>query len=168
MLRLVFATLLLVAVACSQRVTPEEEYAARERERPLMPASDIPGIEPRAEPSAGSDEAVAVTVEWPAPPDAPVSSSDVLFVFVRPVGVSSGPPLAVRRIPAPTFPARIQIGSADAMIPGTVFPDSLSIQARLDRDGDASTEGPDDWAGASEPVAPGGEVSIALARIGTS
>jgi hypothetical protein len=164
----VLVTLLLVAVACSQRVTPEEEYAAWERERPLMPASQVQEIEPGAEPGAGSDEAVAVTVEWPGPPDAQASSSDVLFVFARQVGVSSGPPLAVRRIPAPTFPARIEIGSADAMIPGTRFPDRVSIQARLDRDGDASTAGSDDWAGTSEPVAPGGEVRLVLARIGTS
>ena len=34
--------LLVAGLACSQRVEPEDEYAERERERPLLPSSAAP------------------------------------------------------------------------------------------------------------------------------
>jgi hypothetical protein len=168
-------TMLLVTVACNQRVTPEREYAARERERPLLAADarQNPAGAPQTEgppsgtagavPGASSDPAaIAVTVTWPAPADQPVASTDVLFLFVRPPGATSGPPLAVRRLPAPSFPLSVEIGPRDAMIPGTDFPERVAVSARLDRDGNAMTTGPDDWEATSEPVAAGGAAEIVL------
>jgi hypothetical protein len=172
MRRPVLVTLLLVAIACSQRVTPEEGYAARERERPLIPASEIPAS---ATESTGSADAAAIRVQIDGPvdfdrpaPDVVGLPAEVLFVFVRPVGATEGPPLAVRRIEGPSFPLSLSIGPSDAMIPGTTFPDRVVIHARIDIDGIATTTSPSDWAAASEPVAPGGEARIVLARIGPS
>jgi cytochrome c-type biogenesis protein CcmH len=173
-------TTILVAIACSQRVTPEEEYAERERERPLLaagaetpaggsmqPPGTPPGATGTAPAGASSDPAaIAVTLEWPAGPDQAVASTDVLFLFVRPPGVTSGPPLAVRRLPAPSFPLSIEIGPRDAMIPGTEFPERVAVSARLDRDGNAMTTGPDDWEATSEPVAAGGSTVLVLAPSG--
>lgn len=150
--RRVAVTTLLVALACSQRVTPEEEYAALERERSVevRPAS----------------EAIRVTVEGPAGRDAAVGPSGVAFVFVRADEVTGGPPLAVRRIPAPEFPLVVTIGPEDAMIAGTTFPSRVRVEARLDRDGDAFTVGADDWVAERNGVTPGGEARLVLAPAG--
>jgi cytochrome c-type biogenesis protein CcmH len=161
-------TMLSVAIACSQRVAPEEEVAARERERARIATDDAGALSASSggvsDTAARSTDpaAVAVTVEWRASDDEPVASTDVLFLFVRPRGVTSGPPLAVRRVPAPSFPLSIEIGPRDAMIPGREFPDSLAVSARLDRDGDATTVGPDDWEATAEPVSPGGTAELVL------
>jgi len=154
-------------MACSQRVTPEEEYAGSER--PLLPASAVMGEGPEAgppqeagpQPPAGED-AIRVTVERATAGAA--AAGAVLFVFVRPPGVLEGPPLAVRRIPGPDLPLTLTIGPGDAMIPGTTFPASVVVHGRLDLDGNAMTSGPDDWAAASDPVAPGGEARLVLER----
>lgn len=144
----------LLVAACSQRVTPEEEYARQARERPLLPAeAAVPARAP-----AATDADIGVTIE-----SAPgMEGGGVLFVFVRAAGVTMGPPLAVQRIPAPRFPLTLTIGPADAMIPGTEFPDRVVVQARLDEDGDATTEGPRDGIAASESVEPGGTVRLVL------
>lgn len=152
-------------MACSQRVTPEEEYAGSDR--PLLPASAVLGEGQEAgspreagpPPPAGGD-AIRVTVEQAAG-GAPAASA-VLFVFVRPPGVLEGPPLAVRRIAGPDLPLTLTIGPGDAMIAGTTFPASVVVHGRLDLDGNAMTTGPDDWAAASDPVAPGGEARLVL------
>ncbi len=150
----------LVLAACSQRVSPEEEYARQARERPLLPAeAALPARAPLGMGStAATDADIGVTIE--AAPGA--EGGGVLFVFVRPAGVTAGPPLAVQRIPAPRFPLTLTIGPADAMIPGTEFPDRVVVQARLDEDGDAMTEGPRDGTAASEPVELGGTVRLVL------
>ena len=161
--------MLLVALACSQRVTPEEEYAEAERERPLLAIDTMGGGVPGARSMVAATTAgisnlgsIEVTVTWPASSDQPVAPTDVLFLFVRPVGVTSGPPLAVRRLAAPSFPLSARIGPSDAMIAGTELPDRVQVSARLDRDGDAMTTGPHDWEATSEPVSPGGAAEIAL------
>ena len=164
----VWIVFLCLAAACSQRVTPEEEYARQARERPLLPASDAVPVEaPAAGPTMGtaaggaSDADIEVTIET-----APGGAGDggVLFVFVRPAGVTAGPPLAVQRISSPRFPLTLTIGPANAMMPGTEFPDLVTVQARLDQDGDAMTEGSADGSAASDPIAPGGTVRLLLER----
>ncbi len=160
--------------ACSQRVTPEEEYADQPRERPLLPAGEapvmpapggatpmMPGGRPAAGGAAASGPGVDVTIEL-ARGGAPPASGAILFVFVRPEGVTSGPPLAVRRVERPDFPMSFEIGPADAMMPGTVFPDRVQVQARLDQDGVVTTTAPGDWSARSDPVAPGGEATLVL------
>ena len=177
------AALLLLAIACSQRVTPEDEYARTERDRPRLddaevaamagapaeaPAAGMPGAGAEAAPdaeTAPSADAVAVTVEWPGSGGDPAASSAVLFVYARPVGATAGPPLAVRRVFGPSFPVSLSISSADAMVPGTAFPARVTIQARLDRDGNAMTTMEGDWAAASAPVVPGGEARLMLAPV---
>ena len=59
-----------------------------------------------------------------------------LFVFLRPE--AGGPPVAARRIMAPTFPLRISIGAGDSMMGGEL-PDSGVLVARLDIDGNVAT-----------------------------
>jgi cytochrome c-type biogenesis protein CcmH len=68
--------------------------------------------------------------------------SGVLFVFARAAGVSEGPPVAVKRLPA-RFPAVFELSEADSMM-GQPLPDRLLIEARLDEDGDPTTRSPTD------------------------
>ena len=152
------AALVLVAVAaCSQRVSTEEEFAQRERERPLVvvpmgaPEENAPQGAPMSAPTDDADPAQTIrgTIEAPA-----AASGGVLFVFVRPAGALGGPPLAVQRIPAPTFPLEFAIGPQDAMVSSGPFPERVTLEARLDADGNAMTEEPGDLSARSE-TAPG-------------
>lgn len=79
-----------------------------------------------------------------------------LFVIARRAGAAGGPPLAVLRLPDPTFPLDFEIGPENAMIAGMPFAGDIALTARLDADGDAMTRGPSDLTGAlASPVQPG-------------
>ena len=45
-----------------------------------------------------------------APPGA------IVFITVRPAGVTSGPPVAAKRLPATSFPITFDVGPADSMM----------------------------------------------------
>jgi hypothetical protein len=152
----------VLAAACSQRVSTEEDFAREARDRPLISAEGVrlpaavgtpaAGMRPApAAPTAGDDDAQTIRGTIAAPADA---AGGVLFLFVRPAGVEGGPPLAVQRIPAPAFPLPFAIGPRDAMIPGGPFPDRVTVEARLDADGNAMTEGLGDVSARAD-VAPG-------------
>jgi cytochrome c-type biogenesis protein CcmH len=95
-----------------------------------------------AAPSAGGKR-VSGVVELDAGLQGSVTPQAVLFVFVREAGFGAGPPVAARRIAAPSFPVRFEIGEGDAMM-GQPFPDELLVEARLDSDGDPTTRPPSD------------------------
>lgn len=140
-----------LAAACSQRVEPEEEAEPVVAARQAVRQTPGPGMQLQGMIAAG--------------PEAPRSDTAVLFVVVRPAAASGGPPLAALRLPAEGFPQAFAIGPADAMIPGTVFPERVIVEARLDQDGDPLTRGADDWAARSGPVAPGvSNLRLDLAR----
>jgi hypothetical protein len=86
---------------------------------------------------------VSGVVELDAGLQGSVTPQAVLFVFVREAGFGAGPPVAARRIAAPSFPVRFEIGEGDAMM-GQPFPDELLVEARLDSDGDPTTRPPSD------------------------
>ena len=160
------ALALAVGAACSQRVTTEEEFARQERERPLVPAESVrrppvvAGNESAAPVEAPDDAAQTIrgTIDAPAGP-----TGGVLFLFVRPAGATGGPPLAVQRFPSPSFPLDFEIGPRDAMVAGGPFPERVTVEARLDQDGDAMTEGPGDMSARSD-TAPGATgVALTLA-----
>lgn len=158
---------LALGAACSQRVSTEEEFARSERDRPVVsaegvrlptpvgtPAGGMAGSAGMAAPDgevAADDEAQTIRGTIAAPPGA---GGGILFLFVRAAGATGGPPLAVQRIPSPSFPFSFAIGPADAMMAGGPFPDRVTVEARLDADGNAMSEGPDDVSARAE-VAPG-------------
>jgi hypothetical protein len=114
-------------------------------------------------PAEGVDPAQSIRGTIEAPADA---AGGILFLFVRPAGATGGPPLAVQRIPSPSFPLDFAIGPQDAMVASGPFPDRVSIEARLDGDGNAMTEEPGDLSARSE-VAPGASgVTLALSAQG--
>lgn len=73
--------------------------------------------------------------------DALASSSGrgTLYIMVRNAGVP-GPPVAVKRISDPSFPARFDIGPGDVMLEGTALVGPFDLSARLDQDGDPMTK----------------------------
>jgi cytochrome c-type biogenesis protein CcmH len=85
---------------------------------------------------------------------APAGST--LFIIARPAGATAGPPLAVQRIPAPRFPVDFEIGPQNVMIPTMKFEGEITLTARLDSDGNATTRLPGDLQGSlGAPVRPG-------------
>ena len=79
---------------------------------------------------------------------------DTLFLFARPEGVTKGPPTWVERISVTSLPLDFRIGPAQAMLGGEP-PATMVLTARIDRDGNPTTHGPDDLEGASGVIAPG-------------
>jgi hypothetical protein len=79
-----------------------------------------------------------------------------LFIIARAQGAVGGPPLAVLRIPDPSFPLAFEIGPDQVMMPGMRFEGPISLTARLDADGDAMTrDAADPQTGAPLAVVPG-------------
>ena len=64
-----------------------------------------------------------------------INPSAILFIFARPEGAESGPPLAVRKHGIFDFPFEFEIGQLNTMIEGSVFEGNLTLTARLDQDG---------------------------------
>lgn len=64
----------------------------------------------------------------------------------------AGPPLAVKRLVAGTWPLSFDISDADAMMAGTSLRGKVTITARVDQDGDAMTRQVGDIEGVSQPV----------------
>lgn len=92
----------------------------------------------------------------------------ILFVIARPQGARGGPPLAVLRIPDPSFPLDFTIGPENVMIPSMRFEGAISLSARLDADGNAMTRGAGDISSETqEPLSPGeGGVELLLSKQG--
>ena len=87
-----------------------------------------------------------------------------LFIFARPVGVASGPPLAVKRLGAVNLPFEFSIGQMDTMLEGADFSGQITVTARLDRDGVAGA-GPGDIEGKIDAKVGDIGVEIALDQV---
>jgi cytochrome c-type biogenesis protein CcmH len=71
-----------------------------------------------------------------------VPADSTLFVFVRPAGSDSGPPLLATRLRLGKLPASIELSDANAMIPGTSLAEysEVDVIARLSLKGDADAQ----------------------------
>ena len=90
-----------------------------------------------------------------------VPAGAVLFVLARSEGVTSGPPAAVKRVPATGFPITVDLSAADSMM-GQPMPAKVRLEARLDADGNVMTKGPDDLDAVQDGVALGSQVALTL------
>ena len=140
----------------------------RKQEPPPAQASTAPaaakanphaGIDAPADPAPRSAGArVAGTIDLDPSLRNTLAPGAILFVFARAAGVTDGPPVAVKRLPA-TFPAPFELSEADSMmgqpLPDRLLtqtrrrahrtcPDRLLSEARLDSDGDPTTRPPTD------------------------
>lgn len=141
------------------QIFPEgaERSADRKGEQPPMARGAAP---PAAVPDAARDAApVRGRVELAPQLEDRVPSGAILFLIAR--RPEPGPPLAVQRIPSPSFPLEFSIGPDDRMIQALPFAGPLQLSARLDADGNAMTREPGDLQGAAEgSFAPGDEGAL--------
>lgn len=132
---------------------------------PLMPAA-APAAEPAPpQPQAQAEvKPIRGTIRLAPELEGRVPAGGVLFIIVR--HGSGGPPLAVKRIPSPSFPLDFEIGVGDRMITSVPFAGPMQITARVDADGNVS-KGPGDLVGdAAEGVEPGAsDVVLLLDRV---
>ncbi len=112
-----------------------------------------PAMGEGAGPAASSSAGLVVVVDLPK--GVTVPSNAILFVIVREAGLESGPPSAVKRVPATNFPITVTITEKDSMA-GEGLPGLVRIDARVDRDGDPLTKDPQDPMASEENVRPGG------------
>jgi tetratricopeptide (TPR) repeat protein len=113
-----------------------------------------PADAPVAAAAGAAGGGVTGTVELSAGVAAP--SGAIVFITVRPAGVTSGPPVAVKRLAASSFPLAFDIGPADSMM-GQSLPDRLRVDVRVDTDGDPLTRDPADPAASADDVRRGAE-----------
>lgn len=113
-----------------------------------------------AKPPAASS-AIRITVDIADEARARATEGSILFVTARPAGSAGGPPVAAKRIPASRFPVELTLGQEDSMM-GQPFPASATVEARLDRDGNAMTREADDPAARAEGLGAGAEVRLVL------
>ncbi len=90
-----------------------------------------------------------------------VPAGAILFLIAR-KGEGGGPPLAVKRVEAPTFPMEFTIGPGDRMIQAMPFEGPLQLSARLDADGNAMTRAPGDLQGQTPAPHQPGDRGIAI------
>jgi tetratricopeptide (TPR) repeat protein len=85
----------------------------------------------------------------------------VIFITARNEGVTTGPPVAVKRLPIGAFPMTVDITSADSMM-GQQLPPRVRIEARVNSSGDPLTKSPEDLSAAQDGVALGSTASLTL------
>jgi cytochrome c-type biogenesis protein CcmH len=112
----------------------------------------------QTQPPASGGETVRVTLELD--PSARTRSG-IVYVIARAEGITSGPPVAVKRVTASTWPMTVELTSADSML-GQPLPQRIRLEARLDSDGDAATRNPADPAAVQDSVAKGAVIRLAL------
>ncbi len=125
------------------RIFPEGAERAAAQEGPAAAAGRPgPGIPPApAAAAAGGGAAVTGTIRLAPELADRVPSGAVLFLIAR--TQRPGPPLAVKRLPAPRFPFSFEIGPGDRMIQEMPFEGPLRLTARLDADGNARADAGD-------------------------
>ena len=131
-----------------RNIPPEEQRPPGEAHAGIAPPDDVhagaaPPMMETAEAAAGTPARLSGTVEIDGSARARASAGGLVFVIVRAAGETSGPPVAVKRFPASSLPGSFAITSADSML-GQELPESVSIDARLDTDGDPLTRPPTD------------------------
>ena len=121
---------------------------------PPTAAPGPPGAPPGAPPAEPAAQPIEGTISVAPELSDRIPENATLFLIAR--RGPAGPPTAVRRIQAPSFPYAFRIGPEDRMIQTMPFVGPLQLTARLDTDGDAGTKLPGDLTGRiADPVDPG-------------
>lgn len=179
------STLALLTVHCDRGV--EAFDPAEEPARPNLDRIYPKGAQKAGSPGAGMGMGAAGLPEGPARRDSPnqaaaaemavgptISGTIVidealygaqpanamLFIIAR--KQPTGPPLAVLRIPGPSFPLAFELSQAQVMIPTLKFEGEVKLSARLDSDGNAMTKLPGDLVGEVSTVVPVGSSGVML------
>jgi cytochrome c-type biogenesis protein CcmH len=86
----------------------------------------------------------------------------VLYLLARPAGALAGPPVAVKRLEAASFPVTFEIGAANLMSRDSLFEGRFHLSVRLDKDGEAMTKRPGDLIGAAEQLIHSGSSDVVI------
>ncbi len=116
--------------------------------------NELPAGHPPIEGAAASGVHVTLDLDASAK-----QRTGIVFVIAR--NPAGGPPVAVKRVVATSFPMDVEITSADSMM-GQTLPATFRLEARLDGDGDPMTKPPTDPSAMQNGVAPGATVRLAL------
>lgn len=128
-------------------VADREREAGGEAPSPMGGRGAPPVVASEGEPIRGRLE-LAAELEGQVP------RGGVLFLVAK--SPAGGPPVAVQRVPEPSFPLDFEIGPNDRMIEAIPFTGPLLLTARVDADGNATSREPGDLSGAAAaPVEPG-------------
>lgn len=166
--------LLALASACDRNLEPfdpDAEPATPDLSKifPEPPDAGRPGQRAAPPPAAAargpaSGEGIRGRVVLGAAGGDGTPPGATLFIIARHAGATAGPPLAVQRIPSPHFPVEFEIGPENVMIPTMRFEGEITLTARLDSDGNATTRLPGDLqgtlAGAVRPGSAGVEILL--------
>lgn len=90
--------------------------------------------------------------------DAP---SGVIFIIARRAEGAKGPPVAVKKLEATSFPVSFTLGKENLMMGGD-WPSEVWLEARLDTDGNAMTKTDDDWYSQGAMIQSGSSASLIL------
>ncbi|HEY7510952.1 MAG TPA: hypothetical protein VIG50_11900 [Vicinamibacteria bacterium] len=116
------------------------------------PHANLPGGGAGGAAAAGSAPGLSGTIELAG--GLAAAPGAIVFVTVRPAGTAGGPPVAVKRLPAASFPLAFEVGAADSMM-GQALPAAVRVDVRVDGDGDPLTRDPADPAASADGVALG-------------
>ncbi len=146
--------------------------AGAERSEVEKVIQDMPQSEgkprPQATAAAPSGQQIAGRISIDPKLKGNVDSQAALFIIARPSDTTKGPPLAVKKIDRPVFPLSYSLGAENVMMQGMPFTGSVTITARLDKDGNPTTRQPGDLTGdyKKNPVAVGSKsIDIVLDQI---
>jgi hypothetical protein len=109
-------------------------------------------------------KAVTGTVILDPSIQAGIPGGSVLFIYARAQGVTSGPPVAVRKMTYFQLPQEFSISPADAVMTQEGFDGPLTLSARLDRDGNARA-GAGDITGSIDVTTGQKGVTIVLSQV---
>jgi cytochrome c-type biogenesis protein CcmH len=155
-------------MAAAQR---DDIEVARERWTRLLQQHELPprlrevieqGVERWGGGLPAGGGALTVTVQLPDPPPGDLPERPVLWVFAKAV---DGPPmpLAVKRMPSPTFPVTVTLSDDDAMMPSVRLSQfaHVEITARLGSGADVQAR-PGDLEGRVASVTPGDDAPLTV------
>lgn len=143
--------------APEQRARLEQVFVQMKAQLAQQDVAAAGGAMPEGHPPvAAASAGVKVTLDLDANAK---TRSGIVFVIAR--NPAGGPPIAVKRVVATTFPFDVELTQADSMM-GQQLPATFRLEARLDSDGDPMTKPPMDPSGAQDGVAPGATVRLAL------
>jgi Tfp pilus assembly protein PilF len=127
-------------------------------DHPALPAPGSADVPPAA-PADASSIHLTINLDNAAAARAPQHA--IIYIIARPAGVTSGPPVAVKRLLSNGFPMDVDFGSADSMM-GQPIPPKVRLEVRLDTDGDAATKTPGDPVAVQDGVSAGSRVVLVL------
>ena len=155
-----FERLLQIMPAGAERAEVEKILAEMAQDGPKSP--------PRAKTASATNQQIGGRISVDPKLIANVDSQATLFIIARRADTAKGPPLAVKKIERPIFPLSYSLGPENVMMQGTPFAGHVMLTARLDKDGNPTTQQPGDLTGdyKKNPAAVGSNnINIILDRI---